>query len=131
MSNGNRLDGHSKKKTLTSASYTKMMLEACPIKCPMTICKENPEEDGRAFESLFIEKCFRWITANTSSPLIFGTQMSKILLTIALQPLKHHMDEKELYNSLRNVVLQIFVRPKFPIHISHSKGFGNYVSARV
>ena len=35
-----------------------MMLEACPTKYPMPICKENPEEDGRAFESIFIKSVF-------------------------------------------------------------------------
>ena len=48
------------KKTLTIVLYTKMMLEACPTKypvCKVPICKENPEEDGRAF-NFYLLKVF-------------------------------------------------------------------------
>ena len=89
------------KKLLTSALYTKMMLEACPTKCPMPLCKEKSEEDGRAFKSLFIES-------------VFGNGVHKqSILSLKCQNITYHCSStfktsggrERAIDSLRNVVL--------------------------
>ena len=80
------------KKPLTSALYTKMMLEACPTITLRPYARKNRRKMEEP-SKVYLLKVFS-VTAYTSSP--FYHSNVEILLTIALQPLKHQVDENEL-----------------------------------